>query len=124
MLADRGGQVIEAGSQTVGERVEDAGRQRLGGQIVERADPDDVEHGGYRVGIRSDMAIGKGGLGVIRHGVAPDSGGRSRQRRPLPLSSTQNRAPERFGLTAFPHGRATARSPLSRGIVATRGPGA
>ena len=118
VFGDRRGQCLQSRcTSLVGEHIEDSGRQRLGREFVERVHPDHTEHGGQRLGVETDMAGDKAGIGVIRiefrhrHSVTR---GRTQPSawRPLPLSLV----PERFsaspgdpGRRTFPHGRATAR---------------
>ena len=128
-------QLVEAGCDPVsGQRVENAYRQRLVGQFVEGTHADGLEHGGHGVGIRPDVPVGEIRLLVVEHSdTSPDARGR---RTALyrcgssPSVVDPYRAPERFGWprrdggnTAFPHGRVSEHSPLSRGIGALRGPG-
>ena len=46
----------------VGELVENAGRDGLGGQLVERVDTDDGEHGRDGLAVRADVSGGEGEL--------------------------------------------------------------
>src|SRR6185312_502177 len=70
-LRRRRRQVVEAGGDAVvGQRVEDAGGQRLGGEFVEGVDADGGEQRGDGGGVRADVAVDEGELGgggLIRH---------------------------------------------------------
>ena len=69
VLAGRCGQRLQSGGDSgVLEGVENARRQRLGGQFVEGVDADDAEHGGQLAGIGADVAGGEiGGIDHFRH---------------------------------------------------------
>ncbi|CAG7456097.1 hypothetical protein PICSAR144_03483 [Mycobacterium avium subsp. paratuberculosis] len=66
-FAGRRRQPVQARRDPVGrEPVADAGRNGLGGQLVQRADTDDVEHGRDGLRVRADVPGGESG--VVGHG--------------------------------------------------------
>jgi hypothetical protein len=80
VLGGRPRQLVQPRRQAVGGHgVEDAGRQSLGRQFLERGHPDHLEHGGDVGGVRTDVPVDEGrdsgGGGGCGHGDSSQAAG-------------------------------------------------
>ncbi len=94
-----------------GERVEDARRRRLGGELVEGGHTDHLEHGEDGGGVGADVTISETRCVLVGRNTLRGADVLRRRRRPSPLSSTRSSLLVEFGTGAgrFPHGQGTWR---------------